>query len=63
MPKLTYTGGKRGWVGDSPFIFLDCRKMRSLGWVPQYSIRKGVIRTLEYLVANPWILEARKDSG
>jgi UDP-glucose 4-epimerase len=63
MPKLTYTGGKRGWVGDSPFIFLDCRKMRSLGWVPQYSIRRGVIRTLEYLVANPWILEARKDSG
>lgn len=63
MPKLSYTGGKRGWVGDSPFIFLDCRKMRSLGWVPQLSIRKGVIRTLEYLVANPWILEARKDSG
>jgi UDP-glucose 4-epimerase len=62
MPKLTYTGGKRGWVGDSPFIFLDCCKIRSLGWVPQLSIRKGVIRTLEYLVANPWVLEARKDS-
>jgi UDP-glucose 4-epimerase len=61
-PKLTYTGGKRGWVGDSPFIFLDCCKIRSLGWVPQLSIRKGVIRTLEYLVANPWVLEARKDS-
>ena len=62
-PKLTYTGGKRGWVGDSPFIFLDCCKIRSLGWVPQLSIRKGVIRTLEYLVANPWVLEARKNSG
>jgi len=61
-PRLTYTGAIRGWVGDSPFIFLDCRKIRSLGWVPQLSIRKGVIRTLEYLVANPWVLEARKDT-
>jgi UDP-glucose 4-epimerase len=61
-PKLTYTGGKRGWAGDSPFIFLDCCKIRSLGWAPQLSIRKGVIRTLEYLIANPWVLEARKDS-
>jgi UDP-glucose 4-epimerase len=58
-PKLTYTGGKRGWVGDSPFIFLDCRKIRSLGWVPKLSIPEGVIRTLEYLEANPWVLEAQ----
>jgi UDP-glucose 4-epimerase len=58
-PKLTYAGGKRGWVGDSPFIFLDCRKIRSLGWVPKLSIREGVIRTLRYLQENPWILGAR----
>jgi len=58
-PKLTYTGGKRGWVGDSPFIFLDCRKIRSLGWAPKLSIPEGVIRTLEYLEANPWVLEAQ----
>lgn len=58
-PNLNYTGGERGWVGDSPFIFLDCRKIRALGWVPTLSIRDGVIRTLEYLQANPWILEVR----
>jgi UDP-glucose 4-epimerase len=58
-PRLTYAGGKRGWVGDSPFIFLDCRKIRSLGWVPKLSIREGVIRTLTYLQENPWILEKR----
>jgi UDP-glucose 4-epimerase len=57
-PQLTYTGGERGWVGDSPFIFLDCRKIRALGWAPRLSIREGVIQTLEYLQANPWILEA-----
>ncbi len=58
-PRLIYTGGERGWVGDSPFIFLDCRRIRALGWAPKYAIREGVIRTLEYLRANPWVLEAR----
>jgi UDP-glucose 4-epimerase len=58
-PKLLYAGGKRGWVGDSPFIFLDCKKIRSKGWIPKLSIREGVIRTLQYLQNNPWLLEAR----
>ena len=26
-PKREYTGGERGWIGDSPFIFLDCSKV------------------------------------
>ena len=56
-PKLSYTGGKRGWVGDSPFIFLDCRKIRALGWVPKLSIREGVMCTLKYLQANTWLLD------
>ena len=31
-PARTYTGGERGWVGDSPFIFLDTQKSgRSAG--------------------------------
>lgn len=58
-PQLEYTGGERGWIGDSPFIFLDCRKIRALGWAPKVSIREGIIRTLEYLQANPWVLERR----
>lgn len=58
-PKLSYTGGKRGWVGDSPFIFLDCRKIRDLGWGPKLSIREGVICSLKYLQANNWLLERR----
>jgi len=59
-PKLSYTGGERGWIGDSPFIFLDCRKIRALGWTPKLSIREGVILTLDYLQANPWLLERRE---
>jgi UDP-glucose 4-epimerase len=58
-PKLTYGGGERGWIGDSPFIFLDTSRVRALGWKPTLSIRDGVIRTLDYLRANPWVLEAR----
>jgi UDP-glucose 4-epimerase len=55
-PERQYTGGERGWVGDSPFIFLDTTKVRALGWRPKLSIREGVIRTLEYLQANQWVL-------
>jgi UDP-glucose 4-epimerase len=58
-PELTYTGGERGWIGDNPFIFLDCSRIRSLGWTPRMSIRDGVVATLEYLIANPWVVEAR----
>jgi UDP-glucose 4-epimerase len=59
-PRLTYAGGERGWVGDSPFIFLDCARMRSLGWKPQLTIREGIIRTLQYLKRHQWVLEARR---
>ena len=58
-PRVTYTGGDRGWIGDSPFIFLDCEKIKGLGWSARLSIKEGVIRTLEYLQANPWILDGR----
>jgi len=58
-PQLIYSGGKRGWVGDNPFIFLACDHIRSLGWQPKYSIREGVIHTLEYLQNNTWLLELR----
>jgi UDP-glucose 4-epimerase len=58
-PTLVYSGGERGWIGDSPFIFLDCGKIRSLGWTPKVSIRDGIVRTLGFLRDNAWVLEAR----
>jgi UDP-glucose 4-epimerase len=58
-PRLNYTGGQRGWIGDNPFIFLETKKIRSLGWVPKHSIRDGVIKTVEFLKANEWVFEAR----
>jgi len=58
-PERVYAGGERGWIGDSPFIFLDCSRMRALGWKPSLSIREGVIRTLRYLERNPWLMDRR----
>jgi UDP-glucose 4-epimerase len=58
-PRLEYSGGDRGWIGDNPFIFLETKKIQSLGWKPKFAIRDGVIKTVEYLRANEWVLEAR----
>ncbi|MCJ7435341.1 MAG: NAD-dependent epimerase/dehydratase family protein [Anaerolineales bacterium] len=61
-PTLNYTGGERGWIGDNPFIFLDTAKIRALGWKPKLTIQQGIIRTLEYLQTNQWVLGAREES-
>jgi UDP-glucose 4-epimerase len=58
-PEIRYAGGARGWVGDSPFIFLDCSRMRSLGWRPAVSIQEGVVRTVDFLRQNEWVYELR----
>jgi UDP-glucose 4-epimerase len=57
-PELTYTGGDRGWIGDNPFIFLDTHAARARGWQPRYTIRDAVESTVDYLLANPWIVDA-----
>jgi len=53
-PQIHYTGGIRGWVGDSPKILLDTTRLRSLGWAPKRTIEESVRETLRFLVANPW---------
>ncbi len=58
-PQLIYSGGDRGWIGDNPFIFLDCSKIRDVGWKPKYRIKEGIIRTLNYLEENKWVLKRR----
>ena len=58
-PEVRYGGGPRGWIGDSPFIFLDTAKVQALGWKPKLTIREAVIRTVRYLQENPRLLHAR----
>lgn len=59
-PRLVYSGGDRGWIGDNPFIFLETAAIRRLGWKPALGIREAVVKTVEFLKANEWVLEARR---
>jgi UDP-glucose 4-epimerase len=56
-PKYTYSGGERGWIGDSPRIQLDCSKLKKLGWAPKYSLQQGVEATVDYLQQNPFLFD------
>lgn len=56
-PELEYTGGPRGWPGDSPLIHLDCSRIRALGWKPTLSIRESIARTVEWLDSHPFAWE------
>ena len=58
-PKLEYSGGKKGWVGDNPFIFLDTKKIRATGWKTTLTIEQSIIRTLQWLQQNQWVLQRR----
>ena len=58
-PKIVYTGGERGWIGDSPFVFLDNAKLRATGWEPSLNIESAIRRTVIWLVENPWVIERR----
>jgi len=58
-PLLSYTGTERGWIGDNPFIFLDTRRIRNLGCKPKYTIKEGIIKTLQYLENNQWLLNEK----
>jgi UDP-glucose 4-epimerase len=64
-PEIEHTGGRRGWVGDSPLIRLDTTRIRALGWRPQLTIEQALARTLqwfdesEYVWREPAIESAR----
>jgi UDP-glucose 4-epimerase len=53
-PEIEYTGGTRGWVGDSPLIHLDTTRIVALGWRPSLTIRQAATRTLEWFDANEY---------
>ena len=66
QPRLEYTGGERGWVGDNPFIFLETKRIQATGWKPALTIEQGILRTLQWLQENRWVYGEQKpgaDSG
>jgi UDP-glucose 4-epimerase len=58
-PALSFTGGDRGWIGDSPTILLDTRRLRGLGWEPSVTLPEAIIETLQFLEANPYCAARR----
>jgi len=58
-PQIEHSGGRRGWVGDSPLIRLDTTRIRELGWTPQLTIPEAVARTVAWLEANPFVFGER----
>ncbi len=48
-PKIHFSGGKRGWIGDVPHIHLKINKINKLGWKPKYTIKQSILDTLNYL--------------
>ena len=58
-PKICFRGGRQGWIGDNPFIFLDTTKIEKTGWHAKVSIREGVTRTVRWLRENRWVLANR----
>ena len=40
--KFKYTGGKRGWPGDAPYVVFDTGKMEKLGWKARYVSEEAV---------------------
>lgn len=56
-PTLTYSGGERGWVGDSPKILLATDRLQKLGWAPKHSLHDSVLATLRYLQENPFVAD------
>ncbi|HEX3804244.1 MAG TPA: NAD-dependent epimerase/dehydratase family protein [Solirubrobacteraceae bacterium] len=53
-PDLSYSGGRRGWIGDSPLIHLDCGKIRRLGWAPTRTIKESIVLTLDWFESNSY---------
>ncbi len=49
-PEFVFTGGRRGWRGDVPVMFLSNERLKRLGWRPRYNSEKAVKRAVEDLL-------------
>ena len=45
-----HTGGRHGWVGDNPVVYLSGEKLRALGWRPSISPQEAIRRTARWTI-------------
>jgi len=48
-PLMKFTGGDRGWPGDTPYTILSIDKALSVGWKPNYTCKQSINRTIDWL--------------
>jgi len=51
-PKIKYSGGDRGWIGDTPNTEISIKKVLDIGWTPKYSCEESIRRTVRWMVSN-----------
>jgi UDP-glucose 4-epimerase len=56
-PQRHYSGGHQGWVGDSPYIFLNTDRVEATGWRPSKMIEESIKETVAWLIANQWVYQ------
>ena len=56
-PKIYYSGGKRGWIGDSPKIYIDTKKIRKTGRKPKKTIEESIKETIKFFIKNRWLFK------
>jgi UDP-glucose 4-epimerase len=62
-PAIEHTGGRRGWIGDSPLIRLDTARIESLGWAPTLTIKEAIKKTVEWFISSGEETAARGDEA
>jgi UDP-glucose 4-epimerase len=58
-PQLSFSGGRRGRIGDNSLIYLHTSRIGGLGWQPKKSIREAVELTVDWLATNRWVFAKR----
>ncbi len=49
-PNFNFTGGDKGWVGDVRHMQLDAKKLKDIGWSPQFNSESAIVETLKSLL-------------
>jgi UDP-glucose 4-epimerase len=60
QPNISTQESNRGWIGDSPFTFLDTKKAQTYGWRPTKTIQSAIEGTVDWIMQNDWVL-TKKD--
>ena len=50
--EVYYQKSDRGWAGDVPIVRLNCEKIRSLGWICNYTSKEAIQMSVTDMLAN-----------